>query len=117
MIQNVRLNQVPVIFRGAVVAGIFGVLVWFELRRPLRREVEPKLRRNVRNLAVAGTAAVAVQLAEMPIALPLSGLTVTHGIGLLQLRRLPLWAEVAASVLLLDYTLYLWHVLTHKVPF
>jgi len=36
--------------------------------------------------------------------------------GLVQ--RLPLSpaAETAASVVLLDYTLYLWHVLTHRVP-
>jgi sterol desaturase/sphingolipid hydroxylase (fatty acid hydroxylase superfamily) len=29
---------------------------------------------------------------------------------------LPLWAETALAVMLLDYTLYLWHVLVHKVP-
>ena len=29
--------------------------------------------------------------------------------------RLPLWLEVAGAVLLLDYTLYWWHVATHRV--
>ena len=35
---------------------------------------------------------------------------------MLKLVRLPAWVEVAAAVVLLDYTLYLWHVLTHRVP-
>jgi hypothetical protein len=30
--------------------------------------------------------------------------------------RLPSLVETALAVLLLDYTLYIWHVLTHKVP-
>ena len=30
---------------------------------------------------------------------------------------LPSWLEVPLAVALLDYTLYLWHVLVHKVPF
>jgi len=37
--------------------------------------------------------------------------------GLLKLLRLPAWLEVALAVVLLDYTLYLWHVLTHRSPF
>ncbi|HEX8336525.1 MAG TPA: sterol desaturase family protein, partial [Pyrinomonadaceae bacterium] len=32
------------------------------------------------------------------------------------LVRLPAWLEAAAAVVLLDYTLYLWHVLTHRSP-
>jgi sterol desaturase/sphingolipid hydroxylase (fatty acid hydroxylase superfamily) len=36
--------------------------------------------------------------------------------GLLKQVRLPWWLEVPAAMALLDYTLYLWHVLTHRVP-
>jgi sterol desaturase/sphingolipid hydroxylase (fatty acid hydroxylase superfamily) len=36
--------------------------------------------------------------------------------GLVKWLRLPLWLEVCAAVVLMDYTLYLWHVLTHRVP-
>jgi Fatty acid hydroxylase superfamily len=35
---------------------------------------------------------------------------------LLPRLRLPSLVETALAVLLLDYTLYIWHVLTHKVP-
>ena len=100
-----------------LILGAFGLLVWLERRHPLRREVEPKLRHGVRNLAVAGLAAVALQLTENPIASRLSALVERRKLGLLKLLRLPVWLETALALVLLDYSLYLWHVLTHKVPF
>ena len=36
--------------------------------------------------------------------------------GVLKWLRLPAWLEVCCAVLLMDYTLYMWHVLTHRVP-
>ncbi|HEX8188546.1 MAG TPA: sterol desaturase family protein [Pyrinomonadaceae bacterium] len=101
---------------GALVLGAFGALVWLERRRPLREERESKPRRAVRNLAVAAAGAAALRLTEAPLAKRLTALVERKGWGLLKLARLPAWAEVAAAVVLLDYTLYLWHVLTHRVP-
>lgn len=100
-----------------VALGTFGVLVWLENRRPLRRSVESKLRRNERNLAVAGMAALALRFVELPLAAPLTELVERRNVGLLKIFRLPKFLEVLLAVALLDYTLYLWHVLTHKVPF
>jgi len=100
-----------------VALGTFGVLVWLENRRPLRRSVESKITRNGRNFAVAGIAAAALQLAEQPVAAFLSRLVERKNLGLLKIVCLPKWLETILAVALLDYTLYLWHVLTHKVPF
>lgn len=100
-----------------IALGTFGVLVWLENRRPLRDAVEPKLKRSVRNLTVAGLAAVALQLAEQPIVQPLAKMVERKNLGLLKIVRLPPVLETILAVILLDYTLYLWHVLTHKVPF
>lgn len=36
--------------------------------------------------------------------------------GLTQRLPLPRWARDAIAVLLLDYTLYLWHVVEHRSP-
>jgi len=36
--------------------------------------------------------------------------------GVVRSMRLPRWASTIASILLLDYSLYLWHVLTHRLP-
>src|SRR5258705_1435623 len=100
-----------------LILGAFGLLVWLELRQPLRREVEPKLRHGARNLAVAGLGAAALQITENPIADRLTALVERRKLGLLKLLRLPVWLETALAVVLLDYSLYLWHFLTHKVPF
>ena len=55
------LQKVPGWLSAIVVSGIFTGLVLLEWRRPLRKKTsEPKLRRNIRNMAVAGTSAVAV---------------------------------------------------------
>ena len=109
-------GKVPSWLRGALVLGAFGALVWLERRRPLREEREPKLRRSARNLAVALAGAAALRLTEAPLAERLTALVERRRWGLLKRARLPAWVEVAAAVVLLDYTLYLWHVLTHRAP-
>jgi sterol desaturase/sphingolipid hydroxylase (fatty acid hydroxylase superfamily) len=105
------------LFGGAIALGTFGVLLYLENRRPLRRRVESKLTRNSRNLTIAGLAAIALQLAEQPIAAPLTKLVERKNIGLLKLVRLPGSLEAILAVLLMDYTLYVWHVLTHRLAF
>ncbi|MDQ2747626.1 MAG: sterol desaturase family protein [Acidobacteriota bacterium] len=100
-----------------VTLGTFGVLLWFENRRPLRRVVESKIERDRRNLAVAGIAAVVLQLCEQPVTAPLTKLVERKKWGLVKIVRLPKFLETILAVALMDYTLYLWHVLTHKVPF
>jgi sterol desaturase/sphingolipid hydroxylase (fatty acid hydroxylase superfamily) len=100
-----------------LVIGAFAALAWLERRRPLRcAVVEPKLRREARNLAVAGAGALMLQLAEAPVVAPLARLVERRGWGLLKRVGLPVWLEVTLAVVLLDYTLYVWHVLTHRVP-
>jgi len=105
------------LFGGALAFGAFGILLYLENRHPLRRRVESKLTRNSRNLSVAGLAAVALQLAEQPVVAPLTKLVERKNIGLLKLVRLPRLLETILAVVLMDYTLYVWHVLTHRVPF
>jgi sterol desaturase/sphingolipid hydroxylase (fatty acid hydroxylase superfamily) len=113
-----RNNQeLPKWLSASLIAGAFGVLLLLERRRPLRRAVESKTIRDTRNLAVAGLAAAAMQFGEVPATYRLTKLVERRKLGLLKLIRLPQWLEIGLAVLLLDYTLYLWHVLTHKVPF
>jgi sterol desaturase/sphingolipid hydroxylase (fatty acid hydroxylase superfamily) len=99
-----------------LVAGTFLTLAILERRRPLRRSVEPALQRTGRNLAIAALGAIAVQVAEMPIVAPAAAAVERRRWGVLKRLRLPVWLEVCAAVLLMDYTLYVWHVLTHRVP-
>jgi len=54
----VTTKKVPGWLSRLLVGGTFCSLLWLERRRPLRhRQVEPKARRNARNLAVASLSA------------------------------------------------------------
>jgi sterol desaturase/sphingolipid hydroxylase (fatty acid hydroxylase superfamily) len=99
-----------------LLGGLFLALTLFERRRPLRATHEPGLRRLPRNLAVAGLAAITVSLVERPIVAPLARMVARRRWGLLFCGRLPGAIHAALAVLLLDYTLYLWHGLVHRVP-
>jgi sterol desaturase/sphingolipid hydroxylase (fatty acid hydroxylase superfamily) len=111
----VQRKQLPGWLSAPLIVGAFGVLLWYEYRRPLRRAVESKCRRMARNLTVAVVSAVALQIAERPVINPLTTVVAQRRWGVLPRLQLPRWMEPALALLLLDYTLYVWHVLTHKV--
>ncbi|HEV7842217.1 MAG TPA: sterol desaturase family protein [Pyrinomonadaceae bacterium] len=110
-------RKVPTWISAPLILGAFGLLVWLERRRPLRQRVEPALRREARNLTVATVSAAALAVTERPLIERLTALVERRRWGLLKRLRVPEWVEVALAVILLDYTLYVWHVLTHRVPF
>jgi sterol desaturase/sphingolipid hydroxylase (fatty acid hydroxylase superfamily) len=70
--------------------------------------------RCARNVALAALGAPLVQLAERPFVLPLARLVARRRWGLVARLGLPGWARDLAAIVLLDYTLYLWHVLLHR---
>jgi sterol desaturase/sphingolipid hydroxylase (fatty acid hydroxylase superfamily) len=116
--QKGRLErELPGWLAGALVLGTFAAVLWFEIRHPLRQQARSKLKRDTRNLAMAATSATAISVFEKPIVSRLSQLVHQRGWGLVKLFRLPVWAELGSAIVLLDYTLYIWHVLTHKAPF
>ncbi len=100
-----------------LIGGTFGALAWLELRRPLRRSVESKMRRQGRNFAVAALSAAVIQATQKPVTAPLTKLVESRRWGLLKQLDLPAWLEATLAVTLLDYTLYVWHILLHRVPF
>lgn len=112
-----KQNKLPGWLTGSLVVGSFALLWLLERRRPLRREVEPKLKRTSRNLAVAAVAGLSLRIIEQPVIEPLTALVEKRRWGLLKVVRLPRALEVALALLLMDYTLYIWHVLMHRVPF
>lgn len=101
--------------RSLVVLGTFVLLFYLERSRPLRRTVESPVQRTGRNLAMAGLASVALRLTEQPVAQALTTFAERRGWGVLPMVGLPKRMETVLAILLLDYTLYVWHVLTHRV--
>ena len=99
-----------------VVGGTFLVLTALERRRPLRRVREAKWRHVSRNIVFAGAAAATVNLLERPVVEPLANVIERRRWGLLYACRLPPPLRLILAIVLLDYTMYVWHVLTHRVP-
>ncbi len=82
-------RTVPAWLNALLVGGTFAGLLWLERRRPLRRQsLEPKLRRDARNLAVP-PGAVTVRLVETPVVMPLARLVDRRRWGLLRRVNLP----------------------------
>lgn len=102
---------------GIVIVGTFAVLTFLEKKRPLRKRIEPKWLNASRDLAIAATAGIAVNFLEKPVTDKLTKLVEEKNFGLLKIVKLPEFLEIILAIVLLDYTLYLWHVLTHKIPF
>jgi sterol desaturase/sphingolipid hydroxylase (fatty acid hydroxylase superfamily) len=104
-------------FKALLGVAVFGAFVWLERRHPLRpRQNEPRVVRNAPNLALAALSAATIQFIEKPMRQPLTRRVEGRCWGLLQQFRMPCWAEALLALLLLDYTLYVWHILTHRVP-
>ncbi len=102
---------------GILSIGTFVALYAFERRQPLRRQIEPKKESTIRNLVIASTAGLAINFFEKPVTDRLTKFVENKNFGLVKIFRLTKFLETILAVILLDYTLYLWHVLTHKVPF
>jgi sterol desaturase/sphingolipid hydroxylase (fatty acid hydroxylase superfamily) len=115
--RDILYRELPSGLNAVLVLGTLATVVYFEIKRPLRKARQDKFSRDARNAFMSLTTAATISLTEKPVTAPLSRAVEKCGFGLLKLRRLPVWADVLLSVALLDYTLYIWHYLTHKVPF
>jgi sterol desaturase/sphingolipid hydroxylase (fatty acid hydroxylase superfamily) len=97
--------------------GLFVVLLVVERQWPLRRRVDGWLRRIVTNVMVAAPSFVVLRLLLIPVVVAAAAWAEARDFGLLrQIDLPPLWAGVVA-VVLLDYTMFVWHWLNHRVPF
>lgn len=100
----------------AVIAATFALMLVLEWRYPLRRSVEPKPRRIARNLTTAALSLLVALILQMPVIAPLTAWAAREQFGLLHMVALPPALSTAVALLLLDYTLWIWHWLNHRVP-
>ena len=104
------------VVRGGVLCGVAATVLWLERRRQARSYVESPVVHISRNLAFAGIAAATVHALETPVVMPVARLVERRRWGLVQAVPAPAWLRGLAAMLLLDYTLYLWHRLAHRAP-
>lgn len=104
---------------GIAAIGV-GVLLWAERRRALREPAPAsspgERERLVTNLAMAGLTTAVTHVAMTPVIAPLTRWVQRERVGLERLPSLPSWLRDVIAVVLLDYTLYWWHVAEHRIP-
>jgi sterol desaturase/sphingolipid hydroxylase (fatty acid hydroxylase superfamily) len=103
--------------RGGIVVAVATLVVILERKRRARRYREPWLRHTARNLVVGGVAAVTVSILETPFTMPVAFAAAERGWGLTAVIGGPAWLRSLIALVVLDYTLYIWHIATHHVPF
>lgn len=92
-------------------------LVVLEKRRPLRRKSQPEPRRTVGNLLLGGLSIGVASALQKPLVEPVARAVGQRRIGLVQGLPLSSAAKDLLAIAGMDYTIYLWHVATHRVPF
>lgn len=112
------------LLRFAVSAGVLVVMAALEVWIPKRRLTQPRGHRWLTNLSIIGTGLAIVKglgLLAQTVAVPLVALAVAetaaaNGIGLFNVLEAPAVLEIAAAVIVLDFAIWLQHVISHKVP-
>ncbi|HYV40968.1 MAG TPA: sterol desaturase family protein [Thermoanaerobaculia bacterium] len=107
-----------VVWGGAAATAIaFLVLLFFETRSPLRRQRESKPRRVARNLTAGGISLAVVTILQTPFLVPAAKWGEQRHFGVLNLMHLSRPVQIGLAIVLLDYTLWIWHRINHVVPF
>jgi sterol desaturase/sphingolipid hydroxylase (fatty acid hydroxylase superfamily) len=109
------MSREVVVRLASFIAVGLAMAVW-ETAAPRRRRIVSKGIRWPANLGILAfnTALVRLIFAALPVAIAVRAQE--QGWGVLNAYPLPLWMKVASGVILLDFVIYLQHVMFHAVP-
>lgn len=99
------------VFAGALI--LFSVL---EALLPRRQRVQTRWRRWATNLGLVVTGSLSLSLLGPLIAVGIAVWATQNGWGLFNLLNWPLWLEGVLAFIILDFAVWLQHLLTHKIP-
>ena len=107
------------LIRFSIFFGLFVILALIEAYAPRRARVQPRGGRWFTNWGM--TIVNTLTLRALAIALPFLAVGAAldaeaNGIGLFNALDLPLWVEIGATILILDWAIWAQHLVTHKVP-
>lgn len=110
----IRANEVPI--RLGFFFGIFAVMALWELAAPRRRLTQPKAVRWANNIGLVFFNSFLVRLVFPLAAVGMAVFAREQGWGVLNYFEVPYWLAVAAAVVVLDFFIWLQHVMVHAVP-
>jgi sterol desaturase/sphingolipid hydroxylase (fatty acid hydroxylase superfamily) len=114
MLQTLLQNETAV--RLAAFFGVLAAVALAEIAFPRRRLTVSKWRRWTSNLAIVFLNSALVRLLLPATAAAFAVLAASRGWGLFNNFAGPAWFAVLASVVILDFAIYLQHVMFHAVP-
>jgi len=104
------------VIRLSVFLGMLVLMAVWEVAAPRRRIDIPRVIRWTNNLGVVVIDTILVRLTFPVVAVGLALMAQRNGWGLFNIIDAPGWLAILVSVILLDFVIYLQHVLFHFVP-
>lgn len=96
--------------------GIFAAMALWEILAPRRALTQPKSSRWLNNIALVVLNTLVLRLLFPAAAVGVAVHAGTQGWGLFNQLAVPGWFAILASVIILDFVIYLQHVMFHAVP-
>jgi sterol desaturase/sphingolipid hydroxylase (fatty acid hydroxylase superfamily) len=96
--------------------GILGVMALWEILAPRRALTMSKAIRWINNLGIVFFNSFLVRLIFPAAAVGMASFARSQGWGMFNYFELPFWPIVITSVVIMDFIIYLQHVMVHAVP-
>lgn len=100
-----------------ILVFLFFLFLFLQYKYPLRQWVKKISQRFLTNVAVAIPTFGVLRFILIPAEVAVAYWASQHEFGFLYFFSLPPWLHGILAFLLLDYLLYIWHWLNHKIPF
>lgn len=110
----VMTHEVPI--RLGFFFGIFAAMALWEFLAPRRRLTTSKPLRWTNNLGLVFLNSFVLRLLFPAAAVGMAAFAVKEGWGVFHYYQAPVWLAVIASVVILDFFIWLQHVMVHAVP-
>lgn len=104
------------VYGSALILFVFIVLFVLESRFVLRKRVQLRWSRVKTNILVALPSILSLRLLFLPAIIYIASENEKWQFGIIHWIELSVWMEFIIGFLLLDYLIYIWHWMTHKIP-
>jgi sterol desaturase/sphingolipid hydroxylase (fatty acid hydroxylase superfamily) len=102
---------------GVILTIVFGLLFLLESRFSLRKRVESRWKRLITNFIVAMPSYTLLRIMLIPVMVWLAIESQNLKLGLNYQYQTPAPVKIGVTLLLLDYSNFIWHILMHRLPF
>ena len=102
---------------GVILIMVFGLLFFLESRFRLRKRVEGRWKRMSTNFIIAIPSYTLLRIMLIPAMVWLAIGSQNLKLGLNYQYLMPAPVKIGVTLLLLDYSNFIWHILLHRLPF